>query len=300
MSSNKEKKSFIDDYIKTQRELERLIRSGELEVEQVDQYLRLKIDINSLVDNLAYFEKKIGEKELKYKTDDKIYFGISALPSYYLSKSLTSYISPAYFLNQYLDTLNQYTLNDFKNLDNKNLERHLNIYVQSIFSSIKTLIDRLVPLMSFYYSGISLESTFGRIKSSGKARGLMQKVMELKGDPLMDFILENYDAWIKGAVAPRDLITHYNDFSTRYQHTIDGRTFPIHLEVKLFNYDDTNQSADFEEPYDYAYKSLNKYVVRLYNFINDVIQLLLKKEIKVTKQHFRNKASYEYYLKNFK
>ncbi|MEV9639809.1 hypothetical protein ABZ756_03830 [Mammaliicoccus sciuri] len=70
-------------------------------------------------------------------------------------------------------------------------ELQLNVYVQALFTSIKTALDRIIPLLTFYYSGVSLESTFGRIKENGKTKGLMSVVIQLKdNDDIMEFIYD--------------------------------------------------------------------------------------------------------------
>jgi len=288
----------FDNYVNKMRELGNLIRSGEVEVEKVNQYIDLKLDIDDLLKLLNNFVDVFQENEKEFYGSyypDKIY----TLPSVVLSSSKTSFISPAYTLNQYLDNLNLYTLNDFSNNqeERRKAELQLNIYVQTLFSSVKTLLDRLIPLLSFYYPGISVYSTFGRIEESGKAKGLMSKVIELKEkDLLMMFIYNNYNEWIKAAVLPRDLLVHYNDFSTKYQYTIDGRTIPIHLEVKLFeNSYGIDDNGELIEPMDHYYKSLNRLVDKTYNFICEVLNLLIEKEISLTFYHFKSKELHQSY-----
>ncbi|WP_437828991.1 hypothetical protein ACQRXC_14995 [Niallia taxi] len=267
-------------------------------MEKGNYYQDFKLDIKELKELLNHFAMGFSDKEAKFSEEFEVYMGLASTPSHFLNSSYASYIAPAFFLNQYIDTLNAYTIRDYSNGDRTQLELNLNLYVHSIFSSIKTLIDRLVPLMSFYYRGISLQSTFGRIKSTGKASGLMQKASELKEkDHIMQFIYENYSDWIQRVVSPRDLITHYNDFTNRMQYVADGRAFPIHLEKRLFdNRDEPFDSYELVEPYDHTYKTINKDVIKVYKFINYVISQLVEKEIEVSKQHFVSTKEFEAYV----
>lgn len=126
-----------------------------------------------LLDELEKIILKFHDKEAFILDDNHLSLKLSCVPSYFLEVSKTSFIAPAFSLNNYLETLNQYTLNGFKNIDNNELKLSLNVIIQSLFSSLKTLLDRLIPLASFYYPGISLTSTFGHIKESGVAKNFI-------------------------------------------------------------------------------------------------------------------------------
>jgi hypothetical protein len=286
-----------------------LIRQGKLQIEEVKLYLDLKIDIDKLMKLFDEIYRSMSNNETELLKRNVEY--LLSTPSSFFDSSRGSLLAPAYNLNNYLDTLNEYTINRINNKIDDKLEIYINICVQTLFISIKTALDRLVPLMTFYYPGISLDSTFGRIKSNGKYKGFMSKVVELKDDPLMKYIKENYDEWIKSAVSPRDMLTHYNDFSTRYQHTLDGRMIPIHVEKKTFQkFEDVeNLEPGTEEwveyidnifPTDYSYKDLSIILNKFYTFLLTVLNELSKKEVVFKNQHFQNEKGYLEYKKSCK
>lgn len=174
------------------------------------------------------------------------------------------------------------------------------VHVQNILISIKCLLDRLVSILSFYFNGISLDSTFGRIKKNGKASGLMSIVLTLKEtNKYMEFIYDEYFEWIKDIVEPRDIIIHYNDMHISSHTTADGREFFIHNHIRIFEdqeIDSDNQNLGPEDGH--YYKSLMKNVQRLYRFYDITFKVLESMEIKYKKSHFVNKVEYERFRNN--
>lgn len=285
--NNKEKNNSYDPSLNSMLTKERLNVNDNVKVECYPIYDRLKIDLLEKKNFLCEITDKFSMKEAD--SPQEIYSTLS----YFLSSSKSTYLAPAYNLNNYLDNLHSYNLyivnggsRDEANL----LKEKFGIDVHAIFYSIKCLLDRLVPILSFFYSGFSLSTTFGRISESGKAKGLMSRVLEIhKQDKIMNFILEEYHSWIQIAVGPRDLITHYNDLDLREHWTFDNRLVPIHLETKIF------EDSDELFPNDFSYKSLSERVNDTYHFIDTILYNLLDRDIKLTKQHFKDKKEYELY-----
>lgn len=284
---------FIKDCIKQRQSIEEQIRDGKLIVDDIPLYKNLKINLKHLRKQYLNIIDTISEYE-KYPE------GIICPLSYYLDNSKSTFLSPAYLLNNYLDTLTEYTikyLNRKTQLGEEEIfKEESTIIIQNLFISIKCLLDRLVPIISFYYKGLSLTSTFGRIKEDNKSSGLMGRVIQDKEkDDMFQYIYEEYNEWIKDIVAPRDVVIHYNDMELRTQPTADGRIIIFHIENKIFN-DDKGKEGLFDEPSEHYYKSIAKHVERLYTFYKTIFNFLKSKDIIYTKQHFENEELFKKYI----
>lgn len=283
----------------------------------LDQYMdeldRIGKDIKSgklIVDDIPlYTNRKINIKELQSVYSEICYFisitenntpGLRCKLSKYLSYSKSTFLAPAYFLNNYLDDLTQYTIKYQTNKLEKNETEYFistfTINIHNIFISAKSLLDRLSTIMTYYYNGLSLNLTFGRIEN-GKSKGLMGRVIQDKdNDSIFKYIYEQYYDWIKSSISLRDTVIHYNDMGLEYHPTMDNRIIYFHNSTNLF--DDNNTNV---EPYSgHYYKSISRIVDKLYEFYLNVLTLLLNKDIVYSSHHFCNKYSYEQYKMNLK
>lgn len=204
--------------------------------------------------------------------------------AFWLRKSRSSYLAPAFCFNEFVDALVEdywwddikYSLDEAKWSSSTLREHKKNILFENSLLSIKMGLDRYVALFSKYYKGVSSNSTFGHIdvKDNGemKAKGFMAYVLGNKDkDPLLEFIYQQYWEWIKECVFPRDSIIHYQDSMTNY----------------LFIWDDINQTGT-EIPYNVAggkndeyvivdYATLRDYVKQYYSFHEQVVTFLKAK-----------------------
>ncbi|MED3126823.1 hypothetical protein [Bacillus wiedmannii] len=283
-------KPVLNTIMSPLKEIGDAISSGKLKVEKINLFLDLKYNLEEKIKCIQVLSNEFYKKE---KEEEINKYNLVSFLSFFLESSTNSFLAPAYHLNSYLNNLNDYNVRvlNKENLENvQTLIVNFSIDIQSIFYSIKGLMDRLIPVMSFFYSGISLESTFGRINpETNKAKGLMSKVSELKDNcEIMYFIYEQYDEWIRDIVLPRDLITHYNDLGFRSHYTVDGRLIPFHIERKIFK-----DPTMF--PNEYTYKDIVKAVNQTYYFVETVLNNLLHKEFKLSKQHFREVEDYKIY-----
>lgn len=283
----------IDEFIHEQQVTAQLIREGKLIVEDIPLYRRLKINLEELEKNFSDFSDEIHQCE-EYTE------GIICPLSSFLDNSSSTFLSPAYFLNNYIDILIEYTINHLNrkiHMDDYELFKNIStINIQSIFISIKCLLDRLVPIMSYFYKGISLTSTFGRIKESNKSSGLMGRVFQNKeSDELFKYIYDQYNEWIKDIVVPRDIVMHYNDMGLREHPTIDNRIIIFHVENKIFDKEKDEEDL-FDLPREHYYKSIAEEVNHIYEFYDTVFSLLKDKDIIYTKHHFENEDFYKKYM----
>jgi len=238
-----------------------------------------KIDLNK---KEIFLYNIIDEfKEIDYSITNKMF----TYPQSFLKYSTTTYISPAYHLNQYLDNILEYNkiiINEkgkFQDVYNAKF----NIDVNSIFILIKSLLDRLVTLLSFYYKKIQIKSTFGRIKDTGIASGLMNKVLELKGnDPIMEFVYNQYHDWIKWAVEPRNMIIHRHDLRSNFIYPVDGIEIPEHYIINIFE-------EITIESFDNKYNHIARFVEELYFMVDSIVRTLSKKEYNFSSIHFKDK-----------
>ena len=262
-----------------------LFNTVEEGLEKYKYYDMYKYDIKWLLSKIEEVEMRFLKQEQDILKTDKEQDIIT--PSMVFTNMRPSIVAPAYNLNQYLTKLNEITV--YFNLGGFNdaqlTQTELNIYMNQIFISIKTLLDRCVSLFTFYFKGISTTSTFGHVKDNGKSSGLMSKVLEMKGEsPIHEYVYENYKSWIKQTIRPRDLVIHYNDLSTDYQYPADNRIIPIHLNNRVFNNETTNDSK--EDYRDYTYKSFYQIIHELYEFYLTLVYSLSDLSYKITLSHY--------------
>lgn len=155
------------------------------------------------------------------------------------------------------------------------------IEIQALLISIKSALDRLVSLFSYYYKGIMPHTTFGRVEHS-KSKGFMDIVTKGKdNDNLLEFINDNYEEWINIVVAPRDMIIHYNDLSLTYQFDSKlGREIPVHYNEKLIK---TKEEKN-KPIYSFNHENLQYFVMSYKIFIDEVFNQLLDKETIIKKE----------------
>ena len=273
-----EHQRIIDDRME---ELRKQILNKTPRASEIPMFRNCEFDLDKLNENLKCFLEQIEQKENEEEQKN-----LKSSLSFYLANSFASYLAPAINFNLYLDLVIQCNL-DMKNGKMKSsiAQPQYTVHVQNIIISIKCMLDRLVPILSFYYPGLQLTSTFGRVGEGVKTKGVMSEAMKRKEeDKLLGFIYSEYERWIKSIVEPRDMIIHYNDMQIKYHYTHDGREFPKHYSNKIF--DDWKEPVPIDDFY--YYKSLMNDVGRLYEFLDRVFAMLLEKSIKYSKQH-RNK-----------
>lgn len=203
----------------------------------------------------------------------------------------TSYLAPAYHFNAYVDAIIYDNMKnssclppDEDGLSNAGRRLAFQIQAQTTLYSLKSALDRFVGILSNWYSGIATSSTFGRVSETSKPRGLVGFALSKQGDPIMDFIVKEYKLWIKDAVEPRDVITHYNDLVTSF--TFDphfGLEFPIHHVVKLSPPKKRNPEGENQNSIDAQSERaaraitaayLRESVVRWYDFADHILDAL--------------------------
>ncbi len=250
------------------------------QTEAIEYLEALKFDLDDISDipltlRQNYFMKfnALGLSD----NEDNPYLDLSTI----MNEMLVSIIAPAYHFNTYIKNVikditwedYKYSVNETEWISSTIRRAKYQADAHSIFLSIKMALDRLVAIFTYYYKGLSSSTTFGRYKDSGKAAGLMSKVNELKNDdPLMAYIEKSYHQWIKEAVSPRDIITHYNDLQICYH--FDSKTgfeFPIHRASKLLNNETSSMS--------YGLTTLKEFSDHWYEFFNEVMKFLLQKEL---------------------
>lgn len=133
----------------------------------------------------------------------------------------SSYLAPCLQLNNYLESsAMDVELDEIKfNIDTRQyypsskLRRvSTDVYGASVLISIKSGLDRLVSILSYFYPGISDHTTWGRYKENKKKEGFMGIVrVGACEDKLLEYFDSAYNDWIKDAVAPRDALIHYRD-----------------------------------------------------------------------------------------
>jgi hypothetical protein len=133
----------------------------------------------------------------------------------------------------------------------------------------------MVAVFSYFYCGFSRETTFGRIKDNGKAKGFMSTAVRLADtDKLMAYVKEQYLTWIKHAVSPRDIITHYNDLGLIFHWDSESCTeIPLHIEEKtLRKVDPLGKQPRF------YFASLKELTNNWYTFFDHVVAELKPKD----------------------
>jgi hypothetical protein len=193
-----------------------------------------------------------------------------------------SYVAPAYHYNAYIDAIIHDVFWDDMKFDIpeelwiSNVQRRVSFQIeaQALLLSLKMALDRMVSIFSYYYRGFSSETTFGRIRKSGKAEGFMSAVGNLSDtDELMAYVKDQYLAWIKQAVSPRDIITHYNDLGLTFHWDSESCTeIPLHIEEKtLRKVDPVGHQPKFH------FASLKRLTTNWYSFFDEVVAELKTK-----------------------
>lgn len=257
--------------------MEEVLKKRSQTIDEMESY---KIDLESKLDSILNVRQKFHLKYQELELDaleDHAYLDLCTI----INEMATSFTAPAYHYNSYIDNLikdltwddMKYTLEESKWESNLLRRVKYQADVQSVFLSIKTCLDRLIAIFTYYFRGISPSTTFGRYKDSGKATGLMSKVRELKeSDNLMGYIEESYHKWIKLAVSPRDTIAHYNDLQINYHFdTETGFEIPTHGNGKILDSSFTSKT--------FAFTSLKSFIDDWYVFFEKVIQGLINREL---------------------
>ena len=127
---------------------------------------------------------------------------------------VSSLLAPCLQLNNYLDCSAadiewdeiKFNVEDISGYPSGKLRRvSTDVYGTSVLISIKSALDRLVRILSYYYPGISSHTTWGRYKDSQRKEGFMGVVRNRTDeDELLNYFHTEYHDWIKDAVAPRD------------------------------------------------------------------------------------------------
>ena len=155
---------------------------------EIPIFRNCEFDIKKLCNNYNSISDKI------FNCEDTTSLDLSLLKSSlydYLNNSHASYLAPAYNYNCYLNLLIE---NNIKRMNNDNMDSlenadyYYTIIIQNLLISIKSLLDRTVPIFSFYYNGFSLETTFGHFNfETSKATGFMQTVIQKK-QKILDYL----------------------------------------------------------------------------------------------------------------
>lgn len=137
----------------------------------------------------------------------------------YLKNNITSFLSPAFNFNRLIQSYINYlnALDEHCPMSNIEFVEYF-CSIHTCLISIKTGLDRIAQLFSYFYRGVSKSTTFGHIKENGKYTGFLsfvnQKIKSKDDDAfLFEHIMRNYDSWTKECVSPRDQIIHYNDIT---------------------------------------------------------------------------------------
>jgi hypothetical protein len=250
-----------------------------------------KYNLDSMIDILLKHRHYVTMKYYKGIDNDFKYFMENAIGDVItiIDKMQPSFLSPAYHYNFYVEHLINWI-----NFDKHNNEVYessfyrqvkFQIEFQDVLISIKTALDRLVVLFSYYYKGIMPHTTFGHQDSKGKFTSFMQKINELKDeDSLAKYIYDEYFEWIQIAVLPRDILIHYNDMGIawRYDSSINVE-IPQHYIHKFFLSKDEKESL---KSYTYEQEDLKIIVDSYYTFFDKVLDMLNDKTIIIEKARF--------------
>lgn len=246
-----------------------------------------KFDLEELGGTLLQYRQVFFEKysllELPFGSDHP-YLDLVTI----INSMSPSYLAPAYHYNNYIDKLlSDITWDDEKyNIPEEEwvsgfLRRNAyQIEIQAALLAVKSALDRMVSVFSYYYKGFGPYTTFGGVNDKGKSRNFMSKVADDKtGDELLKFISEEYIKWIKVAVEPRDLISHYNDLGISYEFDSEALIeMPVHFNLSLIK---TMESKEITIP-KISYSDLYDYSMNWYKFFNRVIDILNTKSIIIT------------------
>lgn len=244
-----------------------------------------KIDLEGKVDQLLKWANCFTICRLERKPE-----GAQVEPhelTLFLNNIRPAFVGPAYSLNKYIDAYVEdvfwddikYEVDPEKRMSSSLRAISITIEMQNCLLLIKSGLDRLVRLFSFYDRGIASTSTFGRIKENGSAKGFMSHVVSKKdANPMYSFIYDEYVQWIQECVRPRDAIVHYSDFATSYGYDSDTITeHPVGINAR-------------EDDLAVSFSSLVEYVNRYYSFFDRIISMFAAAERKICEQE--NKCSH--------
>lgn len=138
-----------------------------------------------------------------------------------------SHLSPAYHFNRLKTVIEDYFSKDLPYMLSKGvIDEHdmsystlkIQLELNAFLVAIKTALDRLVYFVSKINKSVSSSTTFGRITTEGKTKGMMSEVKFRKdSDKLMKLIFDNYNDWISKAVKPRDTVVHYENLLINFK-----------------------------------------------------------------------------------
>lgn len=183
----------------------------------------------------------------------------------------SSYLAPALQLNNYLEwTATDIEWDEIKyDLEERDLRpsgmlRRVSseAYAAATLLAIKSGLDRLVRILSFYYPGIAAHTTWGRYEDGQPGSGFMAVVKKnMSTDRLLTTLDAAYIRWIKLAVAPRDALMHYEDATTTW-HLMpeENALVPIHFVGDVKN-----------QLHKYGVGVLSTYVNEWYKLIDETL-----------------------------
>ena len=142
-----------------------------------------KFDLEELSNKLLQYRQSFFEKyvELKLPAEsDHPYLDLVTI----INSMSPTYLAPAYHYNNYVDKLLFDTVWDDEkyNMIEENLisgflrRNAYQIEIQALLLSIKSALDRMVSILSYYYKGFGPYTTFGRVNDSGKSSGFMKTI----------------------------------------------------------------------------------------------------------------------------
>jgi hypothetical protein len=265
----------------SKEEKDELLKDGKIELKSIPKFEHRKVDLIKYVKNYDEWTEKFPDSD--YDMLEKLYIDLKGL----LHRTRISFITPGFYLNEYMDALINYNLYNINRMNSEEKTEFItkcDIYVNSILISSKTLLDRLAPILSFFYAGISLETTFGRDKGNDKYSGLMSIVYkEKQSDEIMERIYDDYMCEFKSFILPRDTIIHYNDMHTEFSYPADGTEILRHYYNRIFSKDRWNYD-DF-----IYYIDLSKKVNELYELYDFILSKLIHRKIVYKTSHFIKK-----------
>jgi hypothetical protein len=234
-----------------------------------------------------WFPSALAPPELSCDIDeakwDDLYVDISCA----VDLMASSYLAPALHFNSYLEALAldvewdeiKYDLAQDASRPS-NMLRRLTTDVQaaSVLLAVKSALDKLMPIMWFYYPGIQKHLTWGRYGNNGKPKGFMAIVEKYRHtDLLLSDIHAAYFDWIRDAVGPRDVLIHYSNAQSHWKFVsnmteehdpIDGTTKQIISGALV-------QSHAVEESggklHSYGPHSLLSYVTNCYQLMDHIL-----------------------------
>jgi hypothetical protein len=181
----------------------------------------------------SWFPAGVSPPTLPEDADDAFWTNLYENISTAVDSIRSSYLAPGLQLNNYLES----TATDLEWEETKydlavdaprpsNMLRRVrpDVYAASVLLAIKSGLDRLVRIFSFYFKGIAPHTTWGRYRADGVPSGFMTVVAEGKlGDGFLHYLHDAYGAWIQAAVAPRDALIHYRDAESRWHFLAEER-----------------------------------------------------------------------------